>query len=1114
MRIRQGVLGTSLLIAATLLTCAGAALAQGDSALVNGDFEEFVDATAGLNNWTLEDPPRRPNQWSLNSAYPGEMQIRTDDPQSGANYLRIKSPEGGSHIFQIRDDLQLNQWYRISMWIRGGPVGLYVYEYFNNRPMRVPNIAQGNASEDEWREIFGYYRPDGGDYKNAGPAIAIAGNATADIDNIIMAPIELPGGNSPGPDVTFENDSVIVTLASNGIVKGFVSKDNGADYASPDVPFPIIELMREGSRVTLHSVAMEGDLLKATFLDTEASVTLRVTPDRRNFVFEVVEVLPADADSLTLEVPVRRMGTVGAAFNATYDDEFGMAMFGATINTYNAGNGRSSGSWSMRSYCRQEHGLVGAKFVLVAAPGDQFNDAIMEAERANGLPCPTIDGEWLRFSDFVRESYLFATSVHEDDIDKLIDYAKLGGFGTLIILKNSWLENHGHFDVNTASFPDGRAGLKRAVDKIHAAGLHAGVHVFGPSISANDPYVTPVPDDRLAFAQLPALAESIDAAATTITLAAEPENAPPKGPRSRAFPGYHVRIGDEIISYADAEVGPPFRYVGCVRGALGTTAAAHEAGTEPRHLLSQWGFFLVQPDSTLAEELTANFADVFNACDFDMAYFDASDGMLSQYMDRTYYLNKLHLGFWNDIGRDDVLYQTSNGTGSNIAWHIIPRSASADGHGDIKGYLDQRWPGILSQARNYTRSDIGWYYMFKDVRPDQIEYVRARALSIGGSISIEASRASLEALPLARQTFDMLTRYEQCRLAGVFEPDTLAKMQEPGKDFKLFPDGDDWQLYRAVYEEPRTVDALDGQSNVWTITNDLDQPCLLGAEIVRGQREVAIAGYDDPSALTIESFTDAGLYELSEENAYGKYIVGARKEIAGGGVVQAGVEHSFALSDDARVGEKCLVYSVQNSNQHNAWSGIGRRFDAPLDLSAYAGIGLWIHGDAKGEKVRVQLRDTTGRSADYVPSISFAGWSLHTFALPAEAKFDASKVEYLLFYFNNLTRNMAAEVRFDDVRALSELAGGNTLADPTLVVNGTRTTFPVSLEPGDAVSCEGPDGPMFWNPGMEPGRPLTTPTTGMVLQPGENIVTFEVADPAGFPGDAGVLLYRMWPMEE
>ncbi len=1087
--------------------------AQEQPVLTNGDFEILVDAPQEMNNWTLGDPPQRPADWSLNSSYPGTLTIGTDEPQSGERYLHIEAPERGSHIYQIRDDLQVNQWYRVSLWIRGGPVSLYFYEYFTERAMSVPIIAQGTSAPDEWRQISGYYRPGGDDFKNAGPAIALGGGHSADIDNIVMEPLDLPARPDAGPDIVLENDSLIMTLGGNGHVKSFVSKASGEDYARPDVPFPFAELVRAGNRVMLHSVAQDGDLLRFTFLDEDVKLTVRVTPDRRSFVFEVVEVEPADVDSVRLEIPVRKLANVATAFDGNYDEQFGMCMFGGKINTFNAGTSRAQGSWSLRTSCGAEHGMVGASFILVAAPREQFNEAIMEAERANDLPCPTVDEQWMRFSDRVRESYLFATSVHDADIDTLIDYAKMGGFGTLIILKNSWLANHGHFDVNLDSFPEGRDGLKRAVDKIHAAGLHAGVHVFGPSISSNDPYVTPVPDDRLASVPCPPLAEAVDAEAGVLTLTAQPETLPPKAARSRAFPGYYLRLGDEIVAYADAEEGPPFRFVGCKRGALGTTAAAHDAGAEVKGLLAQWGFLLVQPDSSLADELVDNFADVFNYCGFDMTYFDASDGLLGGYgIDRWYYLNKMHLGYWNAIGRDDVLYQTSNGTGSNICWHIIPRSASADGHGDIKGYLDGRWRGIMGQAANYTRSDIGWYYMFKNVRPDQIEYVRAKALGLGGSVSVEASRASLEALPLARKTFEMLQRYEQCRLVDYFPQAVLDRLLEPGHDFRLLPEGDDdWQLFEAVYEEPRVVDALDGEANVWQIVNDRDEPCLLGVEIVRGARDVALAGYADPGALTIESFTDAELYQLSEENAYEKYVVGAKKEVFAGGVVRAGVTHAFALSDDARLGPQCLAYSAENTGNPNGWSGIGRRFDTPLDLSDYAGIGVWIHGDAKGEKVRVQLRDSAGRYADQVVDIDFAGWSLHTFALPPAAKFDRSQVEYLLFYFNNVPRAASVAVRFDEVKALPSMGTGTGLGQLTLTVNGADVVLPVELSPGDAVTCEGPSGVTVWPPGMEPGRPLDVDTAALVLPPGES--TVELTAAGEFPGDVKALLYRMWPTQ-
>ena len=64
--------------------------------------------------------------------------------------------------------------------------------------------------------------------------------------------------------------------------------------------------------------------------------------------------------------------------------------------------------------------------------------------------------------------------------------------------------------INEKNFPGGLDGFKAAADKIHAAGLKIGVHLFGPSISSNDPYITPVPDKRLAGVNCPPLAEDID----------------------------------------------------------------------------------------------------------------------------------------------------------------------------------------------------------------------------------------------------------------------------------------------------------------------------------------------------------------------------------------------------------------------------------------------------------------------------------------------------------------------------------------------------------------------------------------------------------------------------
>lgn len=1103
-----------LLIAVGPVTPARGAGAQ--NLLHNPGFERVQPAPAGakgpVNGWTVGDGGLVPRSWLLNSAYPGRLTIGSDHPRTGKRYVRIAAGDKrAAHLFQPCPSLQPNHWYRVSLWVRGGPVVAHFYEYFKDGHIGGQRVLQGSSSTGKWRELSGYYCPGGEGYKHSALALYVEKNHEAEIDDVLIEPVSLKDLPPPGEDLSFENEVVRWTVTGSGRLKSLQDLVSHREYAA-EAPLTIFSVLRQGTFVPARSIRQRGDELHVRFLDPDVKAVVRVSTGRHHFVMEVVSVSPADVDELSVQFPVNRLANVAPAFNGTYDDDFGMCLFGATVNVHNTGMSHRGAVRALRCSCYRAHGMVGARFALVAAPRLQFNAAIMEAERATGLPCPMLNGKWARESDAVRQSYLFSTGTRERDVDTLIRYAKIGGFGAIIFLKSDWLETHGHYRLNKKNFPDGLASLRRVVDKIHAAGLSAGVHVFGPSISPTDPYITPTPDERLASVPCPPLAEAVEADTTTLTLTGQPD-LPPKTVRTRAFPGYFLRIGDELIRYGEVDVGPPFRYLKCRRGALGTRAAAHPAGAEVKGLLTMWNYFLVDPDSSLVDDLTGNFAAVFNAADFDMVYFDASDGIQSPYFDRWYYLNKLHLSFYRKF-KKDVLYQTSNGTGFDILWHLVPRSASADGHGDIKGYLDQRWPGILGQARNFTRSDVGWYYWFKDVRPDQMEYVAAKVLGIEGSLSVETSRTALESQIQSRQMMEMLGRWQRCRLAHVFPESVRAKLREPRHDFKLFePTPGKWQLYRAAYEPPRSVPVLDGRQNHWTIRNDAQAPCVLGVELVRGVKPVAVAGYDDPGALTLETFADLDVYRPGKANRFGRYVVGPEKTKTPAGPTRRGTTQRIArTTTGTKVGRQCLVYSAANTDVPNGWCGIGRRFVPPKDLHRFKGVGLWIHGDGKFETIRIQFRDTAGHSADFLPAIDFTGWRLFTYRLPADKPFDWSRTEYLLFYFNAIPRNTSVQVLLDTVKLLPELTTPVELGKPVITVNGKRTVLPVTPKPGQALSTESPVGVTLWPGGMEPGRRYTLPAP-LTLRRGLNEITFSHTGAKPFCGDLTVLLYRMWPLE-
>lgn len=1088
----------------------------GAQVISNGGMEEVstvaVDADGRYAGWKIADG-LLPTGWVPNAAYPGQLALQEGVARSGQRCVRLTATQRSTaHLYQVCRGLEAGKWYRVRAWVRGGPVGLDFYEYFPDR-IGGQSVARTSGVSDTWRECYGYYRPLGEGYQHSALAIVALSETPAEVDDVSVDPADAPELQDV-PPVVFETESFRLVLNATGTVQEFRCKATGDDYGPGDVPYRLLTAHRQGVTIPVRLLRREGDLVHAEFLDPAVTATVRVTERKHHLLFEVVDLQPQDVERVDLEIPMRRLQTVAWCFNGNYDERFGACLFQTTVNGLTGPAVRSGPIVGLSGSCFARHGIVGAKFALVAAPYPDLKAAIMETERENGLPCPMLGGEWARDSESVRKSYLFAVGVHEHDVDTLIEYAKLGGFGTLIIHKDDWLANHGNYDINRQRFPEGLASFKRAVDKIHAAGLEAGVHVFGPSISPDDPHVTPRPSDDLAAYVCPPLAEAVDEKATTLTLS-EPPAVDLKSARGLSFPGNYLRVDDEIVAFVDIEPGPPYRFVGCTRGALGTPATPHDAGAPVRHLLNLWGYFVMDPDSALAEEITANFARLVNECKLDMVYFDASDCADSVYMDWWYYLNKMHLAYYSKFDHD-VLYQTSMGPGSGICWHIVPRSASADGHGDIKGYLDERWPGILSMAANWVRADVGWYYMFQDVRPDQIEYVRAKTLAVDGSISIEASRASLESIPLARPTFEMLAEYDRLQRAGLVTEELKAALREPGRDFRLVPRGEGhWSLYEAAYEDPRRVAALDGQQNVWQLHNDRAEPCWLGLEIVRGDKPVPRVDYNDPRALTLESFDDLAPYAMSDRNDYEKFVIGGNKMLSPAGPVREGVTQSFvSTTEDPRVGTHAGVYSAENAGLPDGWSGIGRRLERPLDLSRFRALGLWIRGDGKGEKVRFQLRDTAGRNADWLPLIDYSGWQLHVFDMHAAPGFDWSAVEYILFYFNNIPAASTVQVAFDDLRALPELPEPMVPGRLVVTVGDRTVTLPEYVDRGQAVTIAGPGGARLWPGQMRPGRELNLAVADLVLQPGQNTVTLGYDPPDAFPGNLTVLVYRLWPLAD
>lgn len=728
----------------------------------------------------------------------------------------------------------------------------------------------------------------------------------------------------------------------------------------------------------------------------------------------------------------------------------------------------------------EEHGVEPAAFGVIVCPKKRFYETVARFETAAKLASPRLGGVWNKQSPWVKRSYFFLTGFAESQFDEALAIARRGNFDMILLVQSSWCESTGHYEINRKSFPDGLEGLKRTAQRFRDAGLKFGLHFLGPSIYPPDPYLTPVPDPRLVKDASALLAADVDAEADFIPTAAAPSEFPAED-GGYTGSGAVLQVGDELILYAARSMEAPFGFRECRRGYLGTKAAAHKKGDKVAHLLKSYGYFLFDMDTSLLDEVSTNFARVANACDIDMIYFDGSERLQG---DHWYYNAKLHKAFYDKLNKKDALLQASST--SHYSWHALARNASADGHGDLKGYLDERSPGFLYLSRNAMPLDIGWYYGYDtSATPDMFEYVLGATIGYDSSMSFQVSPAAAAAHPFTGELLDLIARYEKLRLSGRVpaemktrlrvdpilggqkEPEVRAKLLDRRREYRLL-DTDDGQVFqRVVYDPWREVAALDGKANVWPVEVS-EGPARIGVQIQAQTGPWLGSGpsYDSPEAIVLETFDDLAPYTKTPEQE-GVYAVGPGEA----GSVLPGVRQWFeSTGEDARVGGRCGVYTAESSlESKSGWSVVTKAFRPPLDLSKHKAIGLWFRGDGAGGAFKLQFVDGRGATDHYIQN-DFTGWRYQQLARPEKDPIDYSQVRAMSLYYNGLPAKTKVSCGIDDVKALPAL-DERCIRDPYVEFAGKRFQWTGSLAEGQYL--------ILW-PGeslTRYGLPLTEPET-------------------------------------
>jgi hypothetical protein len=896
------------------------------------------------------------------------------------------------------------------------------------------------------------------------------------------------------PIATIENRLAKLQIDRRGRCLALVEKRSGRNLLAKTTPLATIRLADRTLRPKACAYA-DGKLC-LDFGKDAARVVLACTSKDQYLTFTVERVEGNVVQSLTFLSLTSEPGKQSSSTSgAIVGDDWGICLRALNLQAEIGLSGPM-----LRAACTSEYGLIGAKAGLVVASPDQLRPALQSMVKAEGLPKSSLGGPWALDAEGIRGAYLFA-HCSEHDVERWIDLAKRGGFTHLH--HDGWYKTLGHYEPSPSLFPSGLEGMKTMVRKIHAAGLKAGMHTLTGCIQPNDSWVTPVPDKRLAADASYTLAAAMDEKSDTILTVEKPQSHDVIW--SYAGRGNAIRIGEEIIQYAAISQTPPYGFLKCTRGAFKTKPAAHRKDDVVDHLRQIYIAFYPDERSTLVGEVADAIARVFNECQFDQIYMDGSEGMGSNHAIQT-----MRNAIYQRLKRPAVVEASC---WDHWSWYYHSRIGAWDHpKWGLKPFTDLHCAAIANYRQGaLLQAQLGWWVVLgpsaasRAETPDEMEYFCAKTLGFDAPSSTQGTGALTSPSNARMQEYlTMAGWYERLRLANYFSAAVKEQLREPGKDFHLVQaDDGQWQLLPTDYLAHK-VTGLDSGTRQWTVANRFaEQPLKLRLEAL-----YAVEPYDSPDAVLI---ADAARAEQFTTRRTAQGVTAALSRSAA--LVKGGTE------------SLCFTATSRREPGKGAWAHAGTTFEPYLSIVPGDALGVWIHGDGKGELLNVQLtspREYMQAYGEHYVTIDFKGWRY--FELPLRERdatryrdyewpysgmgpiymtsVNRSNVNGLNLYLNNLPSNDTATVYLGPIKALRSRRV--QLANPTLDVNGRKLLLPATLTSGDYVELAALDDCRVYNERGTLLERLSLVGPAPRLKAGSNRFAFSCDQPEGFSARAEI----------
>ncbi|MDH7601790.1 MAG: hypothetical protein QHI38_06555 [Armatimonadota bacterium] len=921
---------------------------------------------------------------------------------------------------------------------------------------------------------------------------------------------------------SFQTEYLELRIRPNGTV-GFIDRHTGTDYALPNSP---IAFLRVGDKTYSASEAFfDSGKLRLRFGECGAEAAIAVITRKDYLVFEVLSVSGQATQQLTfVDVATKLRGSLNEPFVAC----------ALALNLKTNVPALPGPMSHLSASCYAKTGLNGAAAAIVGCPPAKLREVMQEVVRAAPeLPKSPVGGPWALDSAANRGSYLFNFGgLTEQTVDSWIDLAKSLGI-TQIDFHGGASFRFGDCRPNLQWYPKGRESFKAVIDRLHTAGILAGLHTYAFFIDKTCPWVTPIPDPGLAKDAAFTLAVDLSEDAEDVPVVESTEN-------MSAVTGFFVRnsvtlqIDDELITYTGVAKEPPYKFTGCKRGAYGTRVSPHSKGAKVYHLKECFGLFAPDPDSELFTKVVEATADFYNECGFDMIYLDALDGedVLGGSDWGWHYGSKFVFELFRRLKKPPIMEMS---TFHHHLWYVRSRMGAWDHpRRSHKRFIDLHCQANKSCLNMFMPAHLGWWAIIADSNPqveptfsDDIEYLCAKCAGWDCGLSPQGfTPESYASSYNLKRLGSIIKRWESLRLAGWFSETAKSRLREPRSEFTLDESQGRPELREAQYWKHKILG-----TNTQTYRWNLHNPHSTQVPRIRIEALMSAQPYDSPEAVTLVDFNDPQQFQgiSSAPGIEAAYQVSKDVVKIGSASAHLTAHRTQAASPQS---DREEVYSVTEHGQRRSRGGVPNwacaqfTFAPPKDLSGKGALGVWICGDGKGELLNVQYSSpehmVRGIADNYIP-IDFTGWRYFELIEPEGERVEDylwpySGNAYLIYrelvhwnaisslglWLNNLPPSGEVSVYVSPIKAMSLVKA--KLINPSLTINGHTITFPVELESGYYLEYNWPSGCKVYSPSGDLVSELA-PVGSAKLQSGSNEISFSCrCSPSGIAPRARVTL--------